>query len=175
MPDNKSARLDVRRLNRILSMLHARMAKLTDEGRDLPIRWNVMHTFSSAQLAKLLALRRGLDPELAGIAAALHDIAVVETGKRRDHARRAAGPIRDLVRAYNETHRRDLPEITADELAAITRAAVQHSDKAARSDDPLVELLKDVDAADRYLHGIQTEGAYWERAQRVLRELGLPF
>lgn len=65
--------MDVRRVNRIVSMLLEEMRDLTDEGRDLPIRWNVMHMFSSSQLAKVLALRRGIDAELASIAAALHD------------------------------------------------------------------------------------------------------
>ncbi len=71
--------MDVRRVNRLVSVLFEEMKDLSDEGRDLPIRWNVMHMFSSSQLAKVLAMRRGLDPELAAIAAALHDIAVVAT------------------------------------------------------------------------------------------------
>jgi uncharacterized protein len=39
----KQEGLPVRRLNRILTMLLSDMKDLTDEGRDFPIRWNIMH------------------------------------------------------------------------------------------------------------------------------------
>jgi uncharacterized protein len=85
----KQERLPVRRLNRILTMLLSDMKDLTDEGIDFPIRWNIMHMYSSSQLAKLLAMHRGIEPELAGIAAALHDIGVVVTKKHEGHAEAA--------------------------------------------------------------------------------------
>ncbi len=31
--------------------------------------WNIMHMYSSAQLAKLLAIKRGIDPELVALTA----------------------------------------------------------------------------------------------------------
>jgi uncharacterized protein len=47
-------------------------------------------------------------------------------------------------------------------------AIIQHSDKETNLGDSFVELLKDVDSLDRYLHGIKSEGAYLERINRVL-------
>ena len=94
-------RFPVRRLNRILVMLLLEMKDLTDEGRDLPIRWSLMHMYSSSQLAKLLAIRRGIEPELAGIAAALHDIGVVMTKKHRGHAEAALPYVYDFIEKYN--------------------------------------------------------------------------
>lgn len=44
------------------------MKDLADDGRDLPVRWHIMHMYSSSQLAKLLAMRRGIEPELAAVA-----------------------------------------------------------------------------------------------------------
>lgn len=41
------------------------------------------------------------------------------------------------------------------------------------TNDSFVELLKDVDSFDRYLHGVKTEGAYLERCNRVMKELGI--
>jgi uncharacterized protein len=52
-------------------------------------------------------------------------------------------------------------------------AITKHSDKETYSNDSFVELLKDIDSMDRYLHGIKTEGAYLERCNRVMKELGI--
>lgn len=38
---------------------------------------------------------------------------------------------------------------------------------------PYVELLKDVDSLDRYLHGIITDGSYATRCQKVFQELAI--
>jgi len=166
-------RMDVRRVNRLASMLLEEWKDLSDEGRDLPIRWNVMHMFSSSQLAKVLAMRRGLNPELAALAAALHDIAVVATKRTEGHAQAAEKHVRDAVARYNNGPWTTLPKITAEEEDALVNAIVQHSDKEAVTGNPLVELLKDVDSLDRYLHGVKTEGAYLERLTRVLAELSI--
>ncbi len=165
--------LEVRRLNRLVSMLLEEMKGLDDEGRDLPIRWNVMHMFSSSQLAKVLAMRRGIDVELASIAAALHDIAVVATKKTERHAQMAEEYVRAAISRYNNGPWTKLPRVTKEEENMLVNAIGQHSDKDVDTRDPLTELLKDVDSLDRYLHGIQTEGAYLERCNRVLQELGI--
>ncbi|MDW7656725.1 MAG: HD domain-containing protein [Bacillota bacterium] len=166
--------LIVKRVNRILSMLFDEMRTLSDDERDLPIRWSVMHMYSSAQLAKLLALRRGMDVELASIAAAIHDIATVVTKKSEGHAERAEKYVREAIDRYNNNQwRGNIPVITEEEEDMIVNAIVQHSDKETYSGDSFVELLKDIDSVDRYLHGIKSEGAYLERCTRVLQELGV--
>lgn len=165
--------LSVRRLNRILSMLFSEMKALSDEDRDLPIRWSVMHMYTSSQIAKILALKRGIDPELAGIAAALHDIGVVKTKKRENHAEAAERYVYEIIERYNSTHRGSLPQITKKETELIVNAIVQHSQKEIISDNPFVEILKDVDSLDRYLHGVKTEGPHRERCTKVLKEIGI--
>lgn len=166
-------RLSVRRLNRILTMLLSEVKNLTDEGRDLPIRWNIMHMYSSSQLAKLLALRRGMDPELAGIAAALHDIGVVMAKKHEGHAEAGIPYIHDFLDRYNREAKTKLSQITEEEREAIEKAVVHHSEKESNSDDPFTELLKDVDSIDAYLHGVEIGGERLERSKRVMKELGV--
>jgi uncharacterized protein len=168
-------KLSMRRLNRILSMLLSEMKDLTDEGRDLPIRWNIMHMHSSSQLAKLLAIHRGIDPELAGIAAALHDIGVVMTKKHEGHAEAAPLYVYDFLARYNRESGTKLSRVTQEETEAIVRAIVHHSEKELNSNDPFVELLRDVDSLDAYLHGVKIEGGRLERSQRVMKELGIAF
>jgi uncharacterized protein len=171
--EDRGETLSVRRLNRILSMLLSEMKDLTDEGRDLPIRWNIMHMYSSSQIAKLLAIHRGLDPELAGIAAALHDIGVVMTKKHEGHAEAATPYVYDLIERYNRESGAKFSEVTPKEMEAIVRAIVQHSEKELNSKDPFVELLRDVDSIDAYLHGIEIEGGRLERSKKVMKELGI--
>jgi len=168
-------RFSVRRLNRILAMLLLEMKDLTDEGRDLPIRWSLMHMYSSSQLAKLLAIRRGIDPELAGIAAALHDIGVVMTKKHRGHAEAALPYVYDFIERYNRESGTKLTKVTEEEMEALVKAVVQHTEKELNSNDPFVELLRDVDSLDAYLHGVEIEGSRLERSKRVMKELGIEF
>jgi uncharacterized protein len=166
-------RLPVRRLNRILAMLLLEMKDLNDEGRDLPIRWSLMHMFSSSQLAKLLAIHRGIDPELAGIAAALHDIGVVMTKKHKGHAEAAPPYVYDFLRRYNRESGTRLSKVTEEEMEAVVKAVVQHSEKELNSNDPFIELLRDVDSIDAYLHGVKIEGGRLERSKGVMKELGI--
>ncbi len=166
-------RLSVRRLNRILTMLLSDLKNLTDEGRDFPVRWNIMHMYSSSQLAKLLAIHRGMEPELAGIAAALHDIGVIMTKKHEGHAEAAEKYVYEFIEKYNCESGRKLPPVTKEETDKVVKAIVEHSDKEASSNDPFVELLKDVDSLDGYLHGGKAEGARLERCKKVMKELGI--
>lgn len=96
---NLGMNLSARRLNRILSILFSEMKDLSDEDRDLPIRWNVIHMYTSSQIAKILALKRGIDPELAGIAAALHDIGVVKTKRHKIMPKQQRDMYMKLLRA----------------------------------------------------------------------------
>lgn len=154
-------------------MLLLEMKDLTDEERDLPIRWSLMHMYSSSQLAKLLAMHRGINPELAGIAAALHDIGVVMTKKHERHAEAASPYVYDFVERYNRESGMKLSKVTEEETETIVNAVVQHSEKELNSHDPFVELLRDVDSLDAYLHGVEIEGGRLERCKKVMKELGI--
>ncbi len=173
--EDREERLSVRRLNRILSMLLSEMKDLDDEGRDLPIRWNIMHMYSSSQLATLLALHRGINPELAGIAAALHDMGAVVTKKHAGHAEAASPYIYEFLERFNRASGSKLSQVNQEEAEAIVQAVVQHSEKELNSNDPFVELLRDVDSLDAYLHGVKIEGGRLERSRRVMKELGIAF
>lgn len=164
----------MKRLNLVLSLLLDDMKIMTDEERDTPMRWNIMHMYSCAQLAKLLALHRGIDPELAGIAAALHDTALVRTGKRKNHAQMSAPYIYEFVNRFNNGPWTNVPNISTEETDSLVNAITSHSQKEVDSGRPLNELLKDADALDRYLHGVaDSRHAYIERYKRVLEELGI--
>lgn len=167
------AQLNVKRVNSLLVTLFEQMRYLEDEGRDLPIKWNMMHMYSSSQLAKILALRRGIDMELASIAATLHDIAVIMTKKRDNHTERAEEYVRQAIKDFNNKNGEKLGRINDEEVELLVKAISQHSNKEEYTQDSFVELLKDIDSLDRYLHGIKSEGAYIERCKKVFNELGI--
>ncbi|NHJ88045.1 MAG: HD domain-containing protein [Asgard group archaeon] len=168
--------ISVWRLNQILSIIQERISKLSEENRELPITWSAAHMYSTSQLAKLLAFKRGIDPELAGMTGAFHDIYTVLTGMRDDHDSKAESFIFDIVDEYNEHWREDLPEITEEEIALIINAVKGHSDKVVITDNPLRELLKDVDSLDSYLYGmpITEKSGRPARVKKILAELTIP-
>lgn len=163
--------IEVKRLNELIVTLFNNIKNISDEGREYPIMWNIMHMFSSSQLAKLLALRRGINVELSSIAALLHDIAVIITKKSEGHAEKAEEYVLDVINKHNNEVLDDSLRISKEEELILVRAIVNHSDKTSYSDEPFVELLKDIDLVDRFLHGIKTEGIYLDRCRRVFKEL----
>lgn len=163
------------RLNGILALIQSKIQKLTEDGREMPLSWSVQHLYSTSQLAKLLALKRGIDVELAGLACAFHDIYSVLTGLYADHGPKAATYVREIAEEYNEKCNRDFPEISEQEIQQIVKAIAEHSDKISVSTDPLAELVKDVDTIDSYLHGMTTTaaGGRLHRAKKAFQELGI--
>lgn len=165
--------MKMKRLNKILEMLFEEMNVLINEGRDIPVLWNVMHLYSSLQVAKILAMKRGIDPEIAAIAAALHDVAVVATKKTDNHAKNGGKYVRQIINDYNQNATNENLKITSDELEIIVNSVAKHSEVEVFSEESYSELLKDVDSFDKYLHGIKTDGYFLIRSKKVIEELGL--
>lgn len=102
-----------------------------------------VHLYGVAEIAALLALQRGVDPELASAAGLLHDISTYATGDSRNHAGRSAAMARSCLRSSGL--------FTEDETSAVCNAIAHHSDKSA-THAPLDELLKDADVLQHSLH-----------------------
>ncbi len=165
------------RLNLILTIIQKKVEKSAIEKRELPLVWSLMHMYSTMQIAKLLALRRGLDPELASLTCAFHDIHTLLTGSTKNHGANAARHIQEIVMEYNQNSRGKLPKITKEEVDRITSAIAIHSDKNTIANDPLAELLKDVDSLDSYLHGMiqGKQSGRIPRGNKVLKEFNIDF
>jgi uncharacterized protein len=95
------------------------------------------------------------------------------TKKHRGHAEAAPPYVYDFLGKYNRELGTKLTKVTEEEMEAVVKAVVQHSEKELNSNDPFVELLKDVDSLDGYLHGVKAEGARLERCKKVMKELGI--
>ena len=165
----------VTRLKCILDLLFEEIRGLSNENREQSIEWSTNHLYSCSQLAKLLAAKRGLDPEIAAIAGAIHDIAIIKTGRFENHGPKGEEPIKDLINRYNSDFGEKYGLINNKEIEIIVSASVHHSEKTIFTDDKYIELIKDVDSLDRFLHGKDTYAHNKERSKRALEDLNLDF
>jgi len=129
---------------------------------------------TTAQIMRLLAVKRGICPDICAIAGAIHDIATMESGKAENHAAKALDYIAPLISEYNASRHasNEALKITEHEIALLEEIIPQHSSKDIVSDNPYVEILKDADALDRYLQGVETKDAEMQRLAGVFDELG---
>lgn len=132
--------------------------------RDYPIIWEKVHATSCAQIGRMLAEKRNLDPEPAALACALHDIGRWISGQQTDHALKGEEPVRRFLREWEgEESIREL----------IVKAVINHSKKE-EIGGWLEELVKDADILDCYWHGDSiTKSFHILRLEKVLSELGI--
>ena len=129
---------------------------------------------TTAQIMRLLAVKRGLDPDICALAGVMHDVATMESGKAENHAAHALHYIALLINEYNESKyaNRDELKITLEEITWLEEIIPHHSDKEVVSNHVYIETLKDADALDRYLQGVETKEHEIPRLVTLFKELG---
>ena len=160
-----------KRLNMIQDLLIAELLNKKDIKRDQPMEWSLKHLCSCSQLAKLLALNRGIDPEIAGIAGAVHDLYIIQTGIFENHGPIGAPIVKAFLEDFNSKFGLECGVISTSDIDLIVESTEKHTQKAEFNDKPFVELIKDVDALDRFLHGIATKDYYFTRSEKCLKEM----
>lgn len=132
-------------------------------------RCGFVHLYGVSAIGVLLALKRGLNPELCAIAGMLHDIWSYKTGDPTDHAHYSA------IEA--ETILRNAKSFTHTEIRNICDAIAHHRRKQTHDDSRLSELLKDADVLQHYLYNPtlpDNPALKWpQRLQNTLDELGI--
>src|SRR3989338_129442 len=149
-------------------------SKLPQEKRESSVQFELKHSSAVTQFAKLLAQKRGVDDELAAIAAALHDVQVIINGTYKDHAKLGGAIARQLMK--------DSGNFIEKEIKQVEEAIAQHSDKHVYSNNGLVEVIKDADTLDCFFYGDKVYDykedrmvvQYYKRIISVREELGLP-
>lgn len=152
-------------------------SKLPDSERESSVIWELKHSSGCCQIARILAQIRGLDVEISELAALLHDIYVVVEGKYSNHAALGAPLAEKLLN--------EVGGFTPEQIKTIVEAVAQHSQKEVYSDNPYVELVKDVDVFDCSLYRgsedyyrlhkpAEIVEEYTKRTKSVREELGLP-
>ena len=125
-----------------------------------------VHLYGVAATCVLLAVRRGLDPQLCAAAGMLHDIWSYKKGDSSDHARLSALEAERIMTG--------LACYTPDEILVTCEAIANHSAKE-KLDGVLDELLKDADLLQHYLYNpaLTADAPRTDRLVNLFRELGL--
>jgi len=113
--------------------------------RDKFMDWERVHMASCARLGYLLAEERGVDPDLASFACAVHDYGRIITGKQTGHAEAGYLPGKEFLR--------ETGLFTEDEVEQIALAIKNHSKKS-EVGTPIEEIVKDADVIDCYQYGL---------------------
>lgn len=96
----------------------------------------IVHLYGVSLAATMIARKRGLDPELASMAAMLHDLYAYESGNYDDHAHKGADLARQILAELG---------FTSDEETEQICSAIYHHDDKLVVDSPMDEVLKDAD------------------------------
>ena len=173
MTEIKKTAPDALRTERLLAVQYAMLTRINEieleerameepPHRDETLHWERIHLASSARIAKDMAVERGVDPELAAIATALHDIGRIVTGKQKDHAHQGKEPARKLLEQLNL--------FSAEEIEILTTAVYNHTDKDIIGTE-LEEIVKDADVVDCFEFGMELPRPEQRaRYQRYLNE-----
>lgn len=125
-----------------------------------------IHLYGVSQMASLLALKRGLDPELSAIIGMFHDYYIYRTGIKDFHDQSGAEAVRPIIG--------EMGVFTESEQGIILIAIFRHSDKATIH-GAYDELIKDADVLARYTYNtaqrVKVKNA--QRLKKVLNELGM--
>ena len=114
----------------------------------------VAHLYGVSLAATMIAKKRGLDPEIASMAAMLHDLYAYKTGSYEDHAHKGAELARQILKALRLTNKEETDMICS---------AIYHHDDKLVTDTPMDELLKDADVIHHCMNDLSKEVKEKER------------
>ena len=149
---------------------------LLDSERESSIIWELKHSSGCVQIARILAQKRNINVEISEVAALLHDIYVIVEGRYKDHGKLGAPIAKNILE--------EIGGFSEEQINTITDAVAQHSEKEIYSDNPYIELVKDVDVFDCSLYkgaegfyklhkSEELFNEYVKRIKNVRLELGL--
>ncbi len=126
----------------------------------------IVHLYGVSLAAAMIARKRGLDPDLASMAAMLHDLYAYAAGSYDDHAHKGAELARSILSELKLTDE--------EETDTICLAIYRHDDKLAE-DSAMDEVLKDADVIHHCMHDLSKPIKDKERARfdKLCAEFGM--
>ena len=155
-------------MNRVFKIQEKMLEKISEfedkkMERDISLSWEKIHLASCAAVGRILALKRGVDPELSAIACSVHDYGRIITGKQQDHAAVGYEPLKLFLKESGY--------FSTDEIELLAIAAQNHSNKK-EVGSPLEEIVKDADVFDCYQYGLSLDREEQRvRLQTILKEI----
>lgn len=126
-----------------------------------------IHSYGVSQCCALLALKRGLDMELAIVIGLLHDVYSYKTGATALHSQNGAEMVRVAFKYV-------LKDLFSEEEETIIKSAIYHHANKDYVHDEYDELLKDSDILQRLSFDNTYGWFYGQRLLRIMKELSLP-
>lgn len=126
----------------------------------------IAHLYGVSFAATMIDRKRGLDPEIASMAAMLHDLHAYKTGSCDEHEHKGADLAREILGELKLTDDAETEEICS--------AIYHHGDKLAM-DGPMDEVLKDADVIYHCMNDLSKPVKEKERArfEKLCTEFGL--
>ena len=126
----------------------------------------IVHLYGVSLAATMIAKKRGLDPEIASMAAMLHDLHAYKTGSYDDHAHMGAELAREILGKLN---------LTDEAETEMIYSAIYHHDDKLVTDSPLDEVLKDADVIHHCMNDLSKAIKEKEQARfdKLCAEFGM--
>ena len=105
----------------------------------------INHLYGVSLAATMIAKKRGLNPELAAMAAMMHDLHAYKSGSYDDHAHKGAVLAREILGNLG---------LTNEEETEIICSAIYHHDDKLVVDGPMDEVLKDADVIQHCMNDL---------------------
>ena len=129
----------ISRLKELRKYVDAELNKMEDADKRTSA---IAHLYGVSLAATMIAKKRGLDPEIAAMAAMLQDLHAYKTGSYDDHAHLGADLAREILGELKLTDEAETDMICS---------AIYHHDDKLVTDSPMDEVLKDADVIDHCL------------------------
>ncbi len=151
------------RLKELRKYIDSELNKMTNEDKRTGA---IAHLYGVSLAATMIAKKRGLDPEIASMAAMLHDLHAYKTGSYDDHAHKGADLAREILNALH---------LTDEAETDIICSAIYHHDDKLVVDGPMDEVLKDADVIHHCMNDLSKEIKEKEQArfERLCSEFGM--
>lgn len=126
----------------------------------------IAHLYGVSLAATMIAKKRGLDPEIASMAAMLHDLHAYKTGSYDDHAHKGADLAREILGVL---------KLTDDTETETICSAIYHHDDKLVEDSPMDEVLKDADVIHHCMNDMSKPVKEKEQArfEKICTEFGM--
>ena len=126
----------------------------------------IAHLYGVSLAAAMIAKMRGLDPEIASMAAMLHDLHAYKTGSYDDHAHLGADLARKVLKKLELTNEAETEQICS---------AIYHHDDKLTVDSPMDEVIKDADVIHHCMNDLSKQVKEKEqvRFEKLCDEFGM--
>ena len=151
------------RLKDLRKYVNAELDKMGDADKRTSA---INHLYGVSLAATMIAKKRGLDPEIASMAAMLHDLHAYKTGSYDDHAHLGADLARDILDELKLTDQAETDMICS---------AIYHHDDKLVVDGPMDEVLKDADVIHHCMNDLSKEIKDKEKSrfESLCKEFGM--